>query len=351
MAVTQATLRAVEELRQQLQYMTDVQTLALTKAWVEAWDVLLPQFQAAVDDLVAQAANGRVTKTMAARSVRLQGALESTKEYLQALAPEAADTISRDIPEALRLAVDGHAQIVQTQLPPGSAGVGLTFARVPEEALAAMVARTTETIHALTRPLPADVVRLMKKELVRGIAVGDNPRATAARIVRQAEGRFNGGLTRALVISRTETLDAHRAATKASEKANRQVLTEWEWHASLDPRTCPSCLGRHGQRFPLEEEGPLDHHQGRCARVSVTKSWKDLGFDIPEPPSETPDAQAWFNSLTEDTQRGIMGAERLRLLQQGDITWQGLSQKRTTAGWRDSYHPTPVRDLQVRAAL
>lgn len=350
MAVNAATLSAVEELRRQLLNMTDVQTLALTQAWVNAWDELLPEFEDAVDDLLSRAKDGRVTRTAAARSVRLRGALEAAREYLEALAPEAADIITRDVPALLSGAVEGHARLVQTQLPPGAAGAGITFARVPEEALAAMVARTTETIHSLTRPLPADVVRQMKKNLVRGIAVGDNPRTTAARIVREAEGRFNGGLTRALVISRTETLDAHRAATQMSEKANRDILTEWEWHASLDRRTCPSCLGKHGQRFPLEDGGPYDHHQGRCARVSVTKSWKDLGFDIPEPPSETPDAETWFNGLTEGTQKDIMGAERLRLLQEGKISWADLSTKVKTDGWRDSYHPTPLKALQAKAA-
>lgn len=350
MAVTNATLAAIEDLRRQLTIMTDAQTLALTRAWVEAWDVLLPQFEDAVDDLIARAANGQITATSAARSVRLRGALDAARAYLEELAPGAADIITRDVPEVLRTAVQSHATIVETQLPPGSMGVSVSFARVPEEALAAIVARTTETIHSLTKPLPDDVVALMKSNLVRGIAVGANPRDTASRIVREAEGRFNGGLTRALVISRTETLDAYRAGTRASEKLNEDILTDWEWHAKLDARTCPSCIGQHGTRFPLETPGPFDHHQGRCARVSVTKSWKDLGFDIPEPPSETPDARSWFDNLTPETQKEIMGSERLRLLNEGKISWGDLSQKRTTPGWRDSYHPTSVRDLQKRAS-
>lgn len=351
MAVTNATLSEVERLRRELIQMTDLQTLALTRAWVDAWDALLPEFEAAVLELVTRAADGQITAAAMARSVRLQGALEAAREYLDVLASQADDIITRDIPEVFRGAIESHQQLVTTQLPPGSLGASVSFARVPEEALAAMVARTTETIHSLTKPLPADVERMMKKHLIRGIGLGANPRDTAARIIKDAEGRFNGGLTRALVISRTETLDAHRTATKMSEKANADILTdEWEWHAKLDARTCPSCIGNHGRRFPNEEAGPLDHHQGRCARVSLTKSWKDLGFNIPEPPSETPDARAWFDNLTPETQKEIMGPERLRLLNEGKISWDDLSQKRATAGWRDSYHPTSVRDLQKRAS-
>lgn len=328
--------------------MTDEQTRALTAAWADAWDVLLPEFEAALTELLAGAVDGKVTRAMAARNIRLQGALRAVREYMQVLAPEAGRIISTDLYEAVLDAAEGHEALVRSQLPPGQTGAVISFTRVPDEALVAIVERTTERIHKLTIPLTADMERTMKRNLVRGIAVGDNPRKTAAKIMAETERTFNGGLTRALVIARTETLDAHRAATQASEKANKQVLAEWEWHASLDRRTCPSCLAKHGQRFPLGESGPLDHHQGRCARISVTKSWKELGFDIEEPPSETPDARAWFDSLTEGTQKEIMGAERLRMLKAGEISWDDLSQKRSTAGWRDAYHVTPLKDLGAK---
>lgn len=345
MAVTQATLREAARLRQQLLTMTNAQTVALTRAWAEAWDVLLPEFEVALTELLAGAADGKLTRAVVARNIRLQGALRAARTYLDVLAPQAASTITGDLSQAVLDAAEGHAALVTSQLPPGSTGLTVNFNRVPEQALAAIVERTTQQIHSSTIPLPADVERIMKRALVRGIAVGDNPRRTASRLIKETEGAFNGGLTRALNISRTETLDAHRAATKAADRANRDILTEWEWHASLDRRTCPSCLAKHGQRFPLEDDGPQDHQQGRCARVPLTKTWKELGFDIEEPASVTPDARAWFDNLTPSTQQEIMGPTRLKLLQDGDIRWEDLSSKRTTSGWRDSYGVTPVKDL------
>ena len=345
MAITTATLREVERLRRQLRQLTDAQTLALTRAWAEAWDVLLPEFEAAIVELVSGAVDGKVSRAAVARSVRLKGALQSTRTLLDVLSPGSADIISSGISTAVLDAVDAHEATIRTQLPPGQTGAGVGFLRVPDEALVAIVERTTQQIHSNFLPLSADMERKMKRELVRGIAVGANPRRTAARIIKETEGTFNGGLTRALNISRTETLDAHRLATKASEKANVDILTEWEWHASLDRRTCPSCLAKHGRRYPLEDDGPLDHQQGRCARVSVTKSWKDLGFNIEEPPSATPNAEAWFNSLTPATQAEIMGPTRLQLLQSGEISWGDLSSRRSTSGWRDSYGVTPIKNL------
>ena len=311
MAITQDTLRHVAQLRQQLLTMTDAQTLALTKAWAEAWDVLLPEFEAALTDLLAAAKDGKVSQALAARNVRLQAALRDTREYLDVLAPQAANIVTQDLTWVVLDAAEGHKALIQTQLPPGHTGAVISFNRVPHDALVAIVERTTQQIHSDFKPLAADVEAKMKRALVRGIAVGDGPAKTAARLLKDTEGAFNGGLTRAMNIARTETLDAHRAGGKAAERANLDVLAEWEWHASLDRRTCPSCLAKHGQRFPLEDDGPQDHQQGRCARVPITKTWKELGFDIPEPASVTRDSREWFDSLSPETQREIMGAARL----------------------------------------
>jgi hypothetical protein len=344
-AVTQDTLRQAKRLRQQLITMTDAQTVELTRAWAEAWDVLLPEFEAALSELLVKAVDGKVSHALAARNVRLQAALRAAREALDVLAPRSADIITQELSWAVLDAAEGHQALVKSQLPPAHTGVTVTFNRVPHDALTAIVERTTQQIHSNFKPLAADVERKMKRALVRGIAVGDNPRTTASKLMRETEGAFNGGLTRALNISRTETLDAHRAGAKAAERANLDILTEWEWHANLDRRTCPSCLAKHGQRFPLEDDGPQDHQQGRCARVPITKTWKELGFDIPEPASVTPDSRQWFDNLTPETQREIMGPARLKLLNDGDIAWADLSSKHSTAGWRDSYVVTPLKDL------
>lgn len=351
MAVTEETLRVIADMRRQLDVMTQAQTTALVRAWVEAWDALRPDFELAVAELLAAAKDGRVTASMAARNIRLRDALQLARSMLDELAAQTRVQVTTDVGQALLDALDHHEALVRSQLPPGQAGAGISFTRISPDAIAAMVERTTQQIHSATQPLPADVERLMKQQLIRGIAVGDNPRRTAARIIKEAESRFNVGLTRALTIARTETLDAHRAATQGSEKANKDILAEWEWHASLSARTCPSCLSKHGTRYPLDESGPNDHQNGRCARVTITKTWAELGFaGIEEPKSLTPDAEAWFNNLTPDTQRNIMGPQRLDLLQSGQVSWADLSQKQSNAGWRDSYGITPVRDLLAKAA-
>ena len=344
MAVTMETLRIVADLRTRLEKMTDAQTLALTRAWVDAYDVIAPEFRTALLELMAAAKDGTVSRATVAKNLRIRDALQTTRDVLDELARSTEVTVSNDIGQAVRDAIDTHAAVINSQLPANATGV--SFTRAPADALAAIVERSTQQIHSSALALPADVEKAMKSALIRGIAVGDNPNRTAGRIMDATQQRFNGGLTRALTISRTETLDAHRAATQASEKANKTVLEEWEWHAALNARTCPSCWAKHGTRYPLEEAGPNDHQCGRCTRVTVTKSWEALGFKgIPEPASVTPDAQAVFDNLTPDTQRRIMGAQRLDLLQSGKIQWADLSTVRQTDGWRDSHIVTPLKDL------
>ena len=351
MPITQNTLDAVARVRERLRQMEDAQTLALTAAWVDAWDSLEPEFTAAMTELTAAAQDGRVTWAQANQSARLRAALEQARAVLDGLSDQVELLAVTDATAALLDAADDFAVVVQSQLPPpGTSGVTVSLNRPNPEALAAIIERTTERIHSTRLPLAPDVERAMKRELIRGVAVGDGARDVARRIVRRAEGAFNGGLTRAMNISRTELQDAYREASQLSDEANAAVLAGWQWMAMLDARTCPSCLAQHGQLHPVHEPGPLDHQCGRCARVDKTKGWRDLGFDIDEPEDLMPDARAWFDSLTPENQRAILGPTRLELLNSGAVTWEDLTTRRTSDGWRDSMAPTPVKDLLAKAA-
>src|SRR5690606_2119248 len=108
---------------------------------------------------------------------------------------------------------------------------------------------------------------------------------------------------------------------------------------------CPSCLSKHGTLYPVDDFGPEDHPNGRCARIDVTKSWKELGFNIEEPSDAFPDARAWYDGLTDDSKLSVMGATRMQLLNDGKISSKALATLRTADGWRDSYIQTPVKDL------
>lgn len=328
--------------------MTEARVTELARAFVAAWDDLAPEFRDAFDRLVDDAVDGVVSPAMIARDRRLGQALAHFQDTLDTLAAEVSATVSADLSPIILAAADTHYQQLLAQLPPdveqsGRFGLGV----LDPDAVDAIVARTTERIHAATLPLAADAVKALKTELRRGIVVGDNPRVVARRMVHRANSRFAGGLARAERIARTEMIDAHRAADQAMAERNRSVIAAAVWTATLDARTCIACVARHGMEFPPEEFGPTDHPQGRCVFVYRTKTWAELG--IPGVEDATPvdpvaERDAWFENLTPESQDAAFGA-RAALLRNGTVTWDDMVTVRDNPDWRSSISVTPLSAL------
>lgn len=350
MAINQETLRLSEESRAALLQISDGHLNQLVAAWVTHWDELAVELDQSLSALMLGARDGRVSYAAVSKSKRLASALTLAYQRVTELADSVGVIVGEDLPELVRQAYAGQVAMIDSQLPAGQTRVTVKgLDKLTTASVDAMVGRSLGQIHKYTRPLADDVVAGMKSELIRGIAVGDNPRRTAQRIVKRAEGRFNGGLTRAMNIARTETLDMHRKASQLADEVNSDIAAGWRWSASLTARTCPSCLAIHGTVHPISEPGPIDHHMGRCDRVPVTKTWAELGFvGIDEPEDILPDAQEWFDNLTPETQKTIMGAERLQLLQSGQVSWGDLTQRTKNGEWRDSMTVTPVAALRAK---
>ena len=355
MAIDDRTLRLAAGMRLQVGQVVDDEQGQLLTSWTRAWNEVAPEWEAALNDLAATSRDGKwPTRTQIARAKRARQALDHTTDALTSLARDMDVRVLRVLPRLTGATATWQARIIGAQMPnvdqTPDVRLGVDWDRVDPKALDAIVTRAAGQVQSLSLPLAPRAVAAMKSEIIRGIAVGDNPRVAAARMLARVEGHFNGGLTRALVIARSELLDAHRAAALAQRQANRGVLTGWTWLASLDVRACPSCLAQHGSFHPVDEPGPLDHQQGRCTAIPTVKPWSELGFDIPEPPSIVPSAQDWFDQLPMEQQVSIMGQSRLDLLRSGKVGWADLATRRTTAGWRDSYVPTSLSDLLKVAA-
>lgn len=348
MAITHETLRLVEQMRRSVGSIVDGVTRSLVSAWVRTWDQLAIEVAAGIADLL-QAGDGRwPTRRQVEQTARAMSALEAVAAALGRLAALTRSQTIAGAEEAARLALDGQGELIASQLPYGSTqALAARYRRQQPDTVDAIVRRTAEQINAVHWPLADEATAAMKRGLVRGVVVGDNPRTAAARMLRNLEGEFNGGLTRALNLARTEILDSHRQAAEIGQEAHGDVLDGWIWHAELNgTRTCPSCWAKHGTVHLLSEQGPIDHQQGRCSRTPKTKSWADLGFDIDEPDDLFPDARAIFDGLPEAEQVAIMGRRRLDLLRSGEVEWEDLPELRTTPEWRDSFGVRPVKDLE-----
>lgn len=346
MAATATSLSLERRLRRQLANVLDAQTRDLVRAWAIAWDEIAPELRDTLTKLLVDTDEPTLSRGVLGKSSRLLAALGVVADTLADLAPAAGVRINQDLESVVDDAARAQARILAAQLPERQdlVNVGKRWGKRDLEALQAIVQRSTEQITALHRPLAPKAYQAVRRELVRSVAVGANPRATAARMVRRAEVEFNGGLTRALTISRTELVDAHRTAAKVGQDRHTEVLQGWVWLASLSPRTCRACLAMNGREFPLEEPGPLGHQQCRCARSPKVKPWADLGFDVEEPPSAIPDAIAYFERLTPDEQRAILGRKGYDAWLAGDFPPEDWAKKREGEGWRDSVVPASPDD-------
>jgi SPP1 gp7 family putative phage head morphogenesis protein len=287
-----------------------------------------------------------------ARMDRLAAALTAAEQALAQLSRRAGVAVSDAAGTAIRATADHEPRLIASQLPAAQEGEAAArfAARILPSALDSMVARSQSLIVSQARAVPGPVLDQVKRSLVAGVATGSGPRATAREIVARTEGALQGGLSRALVIARTETLDAYRTASRYSQTANADVLDGWVWLCNLGPRTCPACLAKNGTEYPVTDPGPLGHPNCRCSRMPKTKSWADLGIHgVPETAPAIPDARAWFDRLPLDQQTAIMGPARLGLLRSGAIGWDDIPVRREAADWRPSYQVRPLRDLRARA--
>lgn len=342
MSINADTLDVLDQYRTAAARITDDHTRTLVAAWVDSWNHVADE----LDDAVRSLTDGDTPPSRAKvrRSRKLAQALDSIGGQLDALARQTGITIVLTLPTAAELAGQTTTSLIATQLPPGTGPALVTaWDRVDDRAIASIITRTTQRIHASTLPLSDAAVASMRRHLIRGLAAGDNPRETARRMIADTEGIFNGGLTRALTISRTETLDAMREASHLAYDANRDLVGGWTWTATLGSRTCPACWAMHGTDFPVESPGPEGHPNCRCTAIPRTKTWAELGFTgIEEPPSLLPDPQAMFDNLPPATQVKILGPKRHDAWAAGRYPMSQWAVRKDNPDWRPSYVVAPA---------
>lgn len=340
MPVTDRTVMDTLLMRREVdRYLATVDN-ELYRMWRTAWAEIGDEFALAIQELIDIGDGEWPSRAQVLRAQRAQNALKAMAETLGALVPGSEVAARSQLRDLMVSAQHWTQQLISTQLP--AYDVSQVWARADAAAINQIVARTTSRIHALHRPLTAEMERNMKAVLIRGVMVGDNPVAAARQLLGRCLQVFDGGRARAANIARTEMLDAHRAAARQSRLANKDVVKGWKWHATLSARTCPACISQHGSTHAANEPGPLGHQQCRCTAVPITKTWRELGIDQPEPRDDFPNARAWFRQQPRAVKVQIMGRERLRQLESGELDWQDLSTRVENPHWRPSYVVAPL---------
>jgi SPP1 gp7 family putative phage head morphogenesis protein len=349
-AATRETIRLHKELQLVIDDTTSGWTRQLTAAWVRSWKLVEKEWIDVTNQLAIESANGATPSRRTLRRLKnVRRALNTTRAMLDELTVLTGGTLVGGVPDVVLETARLQSRIIGSMLPSGELR-DLVESRttLPNLQLDRIVRRTAQQITSTLRPLSAEATEAVADQLIIGAARGQNPRAIASQMLKQVNGAFNGGLSRALNVARTEALDAHRDAARTMQNRHSDVLEGWQWLATLGDRTCPACWSLHGSKHPLSERGPDGHQQCRCSRAPLTKSWAELGLDISEPPSLIRDGQQEFATLPRRQQLEIMGPTRLRALETGRATWNELAQFRHNDGWRDAYYVRPVRTFQNR---
>lgn len=339
MTVNRDALRIDEELDRLLASNLDEHEALLVAAFAEVLRVTRGEAEAIASAMVQAAEDGRSVASLAVRNERVALALSAIREAIEQAVTTSLSNVTSTVAGEAQRAADGARDMVQAQL--GGAlrsELRSSVVAASPEQIAAIVERSTERIVSQSMPLGMDAERVMRREIRRGVAVGENPRQVARRMVRALEDTADLQLSRAMTIARTEQIDASRNAGMATELANTDVLEGWEWIAHGDERLCPACLAMHGQQFPTEQPGPEGHPNCRCGRMPVTKSWEALGFTgmkDPEPVGET--REQILDGMTEDQLRRMLGTRGYTAWKAGEYPVDQWVIKRENSDWRDSY--------------
>lgn len=173
---------------------------------------------------------------------------------------------------------------------------------------------TTGPLGELFQSFGDDAMNKARRDMLKGIALGQNPRKLA-RTLRDSLGISQ---QRALLIARTETMRAHREGNRKTYLRNKHRIKAWVWHAHPSERTCAACWALHGREFPLEQ--PMTSHPAcRCTMVPKSRTWREMGFNLDEVAPPVPDGESLFAEQDEATQKAVLGRHYDRY-KAGEIT-------------------------------
>jgi SPP1 gp7 family putative phage head morphogenesis protein len=163
---------------------------------------------------------------------------------------------------------------------------------------------------------------------------------TTDQIIRRLRGtranQFRDGVLEinrrsAEAVVRTAINHTANAARQELYKANADLIGSWRFVATLDARTTVGCAVLDGKTFPIGS-GPMPprHYNCRSSSVPVTKSWRELGFDIDDLPPGTRASmngqvpgdmtyQQWLKTQPAEVQDDVLGKTKADLFRKGDL--------------------------------
>ena len=270
---------------------------------------------------------------------RLEALLKETRSMVDKSYRELFDVTKAEMEQFAPHAGEFAAATLSMSLPAAWSPVSIS-----DEQLVAIVDKAPISVGKDKKLLLEEVFRSMaagKEEMIRGalrlgMVQGEDVQTMVRRLKGTRSAQYQDGLlegSRRSMANMVRSVVQHtnNVAVQSIYEKNSDIMNGWVYVATLDSKTCHLCYSQSGKQFPLGE-GPLPiRHVGcRCATIPAIKSFKELGFDLPEfgkferaAKGGPVDADISFNDWLKDqdskTQVELLGPARARLFADGKV--------------------------------
>lgn len=292
--------------------------------------------------------DARRIRALDAQRARLESLRQNAERQISRFAGAAYGTVES---ERIRARGEGARQareLVNAALPRGIEVAGDIVPVASVEQVAAQTGRDAP-LRQLFESFGKQAADKAVDTITQGVALGRNPRV----IARQLSVDLGTSLNRALTISRTEVLQAHRAASLEQFRADSDVVSGWTWYAQI-ATCCAACAAMHGTKHTLDES--LDSHPNcRCAMLPNPVTFEELGITgIDEPVTDVQTGQEYLDSLSPSERRKRTeqwGAGVADGFERGDLSLDDMVHESSHPVWGKGRRQSTLEQARKNAGI
>ena len=324
----------------------------LVRVYGEAWKRIKAELERLHTEYEAAKARGeKVDVSWIYQYNRARAFRDQVERELLTFAQYADGKIREQQFEAIEAAESHAERLIRLALGKPPDGLAVGWNRIDRASVETLLGMTQaeSPLHQLLLSIAAAGAKDAEKALVQGMLLGRNPREVAVDLRRV----LGTTLSRALTIARTETLRAHREATRASYQANGDIVKGWIWHSALDTRTCAMCWAMHGTEHSIDEVLD-DHPNGRCSMIPKTSTWEEIGakygIDLSGIPDTNPVIESGisqFEKLPAEQQIAILGQAKYKAWKDGQFTLSDLVGRKRSKIWGTMRYEKSLKELRL----
>jgi len=255
---------------------------------------------------------------------RLNKLLAAVKRTIGENFTAATNILQLDLNKLASLETDFQVNLIEDVLP----FEWDTVVPDPKQVIAAVNDRPFDgrLMQDVFRDLPATTFRDVQRSIRSGVVEG---RATEQIVKEIFDGPIEKSRRNVRTVVRTATNHTANAAREVTYEANDDIIKAVQWVSTLDGRTSAVCQARDGKTYePGEGPRPPAHFNCRSTTIPITKSYRELGFDIDELPPGTrasmngqvpanQDYDAWLRKQPTEFQDEVLGREKAEIFRTG----------------------------------